>query len=140
MIKLERIKPGQVLTTKHINQCIDAIEELRRQPPGPGLAKAMDGTLYVVNKRRNVESVQSDSLSGDPKVLAHTQGTQDADTYSRDTDKVPVTFTFITDIGYDPVTHQLTYRERTATTDKLSSVSAESDLIVITEAQACPAS
>lgn len=118
------------------------IKRLEQMQAGRGitLAKSPGGITISSSDTGKSKTIKSDNLSGDPKVLTHTQGTQDTDTYDRDDDKVPVTFTVITDIKYDMTTHKLTYRERTITTDKLQSISAESDLIEITEAQACPAS
>lgn len=85
-----------------------------------------------------LSAISSPEVSGTPEALDETQGTQDTDTYDRKTDKVPVEFEVITDIQYDPSSHELSYRTRTITAVGLVSVSAESALTLITEAVPCP--
>jgi len=57
MIKLKRPQPGDRLNDLRILlQIFDAVEELQRQHPGPGLGKTPGGILYAVNpERREVE-------------------------------------------------------------------------------------
>lgn len=135
--RLIRVKPSDPIRTEHINQLIDAYEALLRMlQPGPGLARAADGKLYI--KRGNNSSGSSCyEVSGTPKTLAQTQGAQDTDTYDRETDNVPVQFEVITDIKYDPTTYKLTYRTRTIVATGIVSVSAESALVEITTAEDC---
>lgn len=76
-----------------------------------------------------------------PKKLAHVQGTQDTDTWVKDTDLCGVNFQFITDLIYDPASHKLQWRARTAKVDscgKIYEITGEDDLVDITTAEECP--
>lgn len=83
-------------------------------------------------------AISSPEVTGTAVELDQTQGTEDTDTYDRETDKVPVQFDVITDIKYDASTHYITYRTRTITAVGITSVSAESALVNVTLAVECP--
>lgn len=112
---------------------------------GPGLtvhrtAGAVAIGLGDTKKQVVGSSVAEDCSGGTETVLGSAQGSQDSDTWTRDTDKTPVALTVITDIQYSTTSHQLTYRTRKLHFDKcgnLKAVDAEGDLIVITTAEVC---
>lgn len=92
-----------------------------------------DATTYYVFSR----AVIPDYSGGTVKQLGFIQGTQDTDTWDRDSENVPLEVQVVTDAKYDATTHKITVRTRTLSFDRggnLTGVSAESDLVEITEA------
>ena len=107
---------------------------------GPGLAmqRVAGGTLISLLENKAIATLE-DCSGGTTKELAHVQATQDIDTYNRDTDGCPVSVAVITDFEFT-ADYKLAYRTRTLTFDKggnLISISAESDLVVVTTAEEC---
>lgn len=137
-MKLKKVSANERIRAEHINQLIDAYNALSNIAVGPGLEKKQTDTgvsFWLINTQPTTKTTKP--LSGDPKQLSHVQGTQDTDTYDRDTDKAPVSFTDITEIKYDETTHQLIFRYRTIVADGIKSVSAESDPVIITTTVGC---
>ena len=107
---------------------------------GPGLTmqRVAGGTLISLLENKAIAAVQ-DCSGGTTKELAHIQAAQDTDTWDRDTDGCPVSVAVITDFEFT-ADYKLAYRTRTFTYDKggnLISISAESDLVVVTTAEEC---
>ena len=138
MIKARRVQRGDRASADDINRLWDAIEELRDAPPGPGLTKSADGTMSVAPSRRTESSKQAE-YSGLVE-LDSTQGVRDVDDYDSSVDRKQCLVMVVTDIQYDAVTHELTFRKRGLTLTR-GSVTAESDpLTLITTAVPHPGS
>lgn len=60
MKQLDRPRSGDRIKADDIGQLIDAVEELRNMPPGPGLGKTASGQLYVT-RIASAESANSRS-------------------------------------------------------------------------------
>jgi len=144
MKELRRPQPGQPRRAADITQCIDAIEEMRQAPLGPGLARTADGTIYATGATRKSEvKVSAEPTGGTPQAIDQTQGTQDTDTWDRDTEDCPVDVEFVTDIEYDTTDHKIYYRTRTFSFNRagrIDAISAESARVEVTEAVACTGS
>lgn len=95
-----------------------------------------DGDGTIVNVHRPHRTAMGDGVV----TLGSTQGTQDTDTYTW-TGTNGVSLKVITDIQYNTTTHVLAFRTRQVNTDKYGhviSVGAESALVNVTTAAACP--
>jgi hypothetical protein len=148
MILPNTVRPGDVATQAQIADLLAKIIQAIKQNTvcnGVGtFVSQMPGGVSVNIKPALVTSTGApiDDQGGTLKELAFTQGTQDADTWTRGTDQGPVKVARITDIEYDQTTHWISIRVRYDQFDKagkLLSVSAESDLIHVTQAVPCPA-
>lgn len=119
----------------------DALKAARlRVGPGIGLQATPAGKSITLSKppfANPANSVSQEDDAGSPKALGFTQGTQDTDTYDRDTDGGAVQYSVITDIQYDPNTLVLSCRYRTIVETRVDTISAESDLVTITTAEVC---
>lgn len=135
--QLKKFAPGQSLKAGHLNDIVDVLNALQNLTVGPGLllTKTTSGvSVSLGNDKRQRRAAQMEELSGEPKALGQTQGGQDTDDYDRDNDAVPVKFDVVTDIKYDETTHQLTFRTRTIECSYIKSISAESEITVVTTA------
>jgi hypothetical protein len=52
MIELRRLVRGPKILVDRLNACMDAIDEVRNKPPGPGLGRLSDGTVYTLKRRQ----------------------------------------------------------------------------------------
>ena len=137
-------EPGHPIRASHIKDIVDAIRELQNIRVGPGLVMHQANGIAIglrfpggTHGRGKAESCSRTS----PKVLDFNLGVQDTDTWVKDSDACPVTFQFITDPSYDPDTHRLQFRARTAKVDscgKIYEISGEGNLVIITTAEECP--
>lgn len=136
----EPIRTGEARLEERIEELRREVIRLGRIIGGPGIkvSSTPGGIAISAATPAEVRAGGKKDVSGTPKVLGQTQGTQDIDTYDRDTDAVPVQFDVITDAQYDEGTHKLTYRTRTIVAVGILSVSAESALVEITTAVECP--
>lgn len=144
MKKLYDIVKGALRRADDIQQCVEAIRELQQvvtNLAGPGLGRTTTGTLFVVKRQQAAQGgATEDHSGGTADDLDFTQGTQDTDTWTRDTDDEPVTVKVVTDIEYNTTDHKLKMRTRTLSYDRggnLTAISAESDLTDITTAVEC---
>ncbi len=133
----EKISGVGLIPISKYNELVDVVRWLMQNAiitAGPGLE------VRVLPQGRGVglSSISQDEVSGDPKVLASTQGARDTDSYDRETDGCPVQLQVLTDWDYDPSTHQLTFRTRTVTAVGITAVSAESELVICETAVECP--
>lgn len=141
---IPRLSPGATLTLDFVNRLIDEVNALKKFSVGPGLALYESTAGRVISLAAQPPQVfgssKEDNSGGTLKTLAHVQGTQDTDTWSATGDLGPLTLTILTDFKYDTTNHQFTYRTRTLTFDKggnLRTISAESDPVLVTTAEAC---
>jgi len=130
----------------------ERVEEIRREvirlgriTGGPGVRINSTSAGVVVSTVNahgpDMRARAADHSGGDLIALAQTQGIQDTDDWDRDRDDTRVAMQVITDVEYNNVTHNLSFRTRTLMFDRgghLVSVGPESNLIIITTAVECP--
>jgi hypothetical protein len=128
-----------VQNARLLAETVDVVNGLQKTALGPGMTGRMTRSgVAIFSAPAGTKSVPQAVISGTPKALGATQGSQDTDTYDVETDDVPVQLDIPFDFKYDPATHQFTYRTRTIVATGIISVSAESDLITVTTAVECP--
>jgi hypothetical protein len=145
-----RVTPNQRQRAQDINSLADAIGILQRIHVGPGLELRLTSTgLTISLKERASGGGWSPDCDEDRKTLGQTQATQDTDIYDPEPDSpdegLGLQMQVITDIKYQsddsqPDFAQLTFRTRTIKFPPgvVCEVSAESSLVVVTEAVPCP--
>ncbi len=137
------VRPGEPRLEERVEEIRREVLRLGRVTGSPGVrVRSTPGGIAIAATGGQQSEARinkaAEEVSGSAKVLAAIQGTQDTDAYDRSSDNCPVQFQVITDIKYDTSTHKLTFRTRTVTATGITAVSAESALVEITTAEACP--
>ena len=151
-MRIPRFRRGQQLNKSrdHLNQIVDALNKLSALRGDPFIRVSEVGDGYTVGLNlpvllpripkqcaRRVADTEYDTLDS-------VQGTQDTDTWeypAGSLDELGVKVKVVTDVKYDTTAHTLTYRTRTLQFDKfghLNAVTAESALVTVLTAAACP--